>query len=84
MTSPRRPTWTGSDPRLRQLRTATALVLLFLLAIVIIEAVLTDGNADIATVGALIGALLVDLGFEAGIRWAIPAPPRQVEEEEML
>lgn len=55
--------WTGRDPRLRALRTAAAVVFGGLLS----WAVITDG--DIGTIGTLVGALLVILGFEVGLRW---------------
>ena len=57
--------WTGRDPRLRLLRSAAVVVLLALLAFVIV-----DGQPnDVYTLGTLAGALLVALGFEAGVRW---------------
>ena len=56
--------WTGGDPRLRLLRTASAITLLGLL----IYAVIAPPR-DIQTIGLLAGALLVDLGFEVGLRW---------------
>lgn len=57
--------WTGGDPRLRLLRTIAGIVILVLLAIVVL-----DGSPnDVATLGTLVGALLVILGFEVGINW---------------
>jgi hypothetical protein len=57
--------WTPRDPALRRLRILAGTVMLILLTYVVV-----DGQPDNpATVGTLIGALLVDLGFELGIRW---------------
>lgn len=57
--------WTGRDPQLRFLRTAAALVIMGLLTYTVI-----DGRTnDPATFGTLMGALLVVLGFEVGMRW---------------
>jgi hypothetical protein len=56
--------WTGSDPQLRVLRGLTAAVLLGLLCYAVVV------RTDITTIGTLVGALLVDLGFEAGVSWA--------------
>lgn len=57
--------WTGRDPRLRLLRTVAGFVILGLLAFVVV-----DGQPnDPATLGTLVGALLIVLGFEAGVRW---------------
>lgn len=58
--------WTGRDPTLRRLRAVAAIVLLALLAWVIVG---DNTPGDIGTLGTLVGALLVTLGFEAGIRW---------------
>ena len=53
------------EPRIRLLRSAAALALLFLLGwLVVVE----DGPNDIATIGTTLGALLVLLGYEAGLR----------------
>lgn len=52
--------WTGRDPRLRWLRTVAVLVLLVLIAVIILD----DRPNDPATLGTLVGALLVTLGFE--------------------
>lgn len=57
--------WNGGDPRLRLLRTVAAFVLLGLLVYVVIG----PSTTDVTTLGTLLGALLVDLGFEVGIRW---------------
>ena len=57
--------WTGRDPRLRLLRTVAGIVLLVLLVYVVV----VDQTPDVATLGSLIGALLVVLGFEVGLRW---------------
>jgi len=57
------------EPRLQLLRSIAVLGVLFLLVwIVVVE----DGPNDLAAVGTLLGALLVLLGFEAGLR--IPKP----------
>ena len=54
------------EPRLRLLRTAAlALVLVLLAWLVIFE----PGPNDLGAVGTLVGAMLVILGFEAGLRW---------------
>ena len=53
------------EPRLRFLRSAAAVLLLALLFWLV---VLEDGPNDLAAIGTLVGALLVLLGFEAGIR----------------
>jgi hypothetical protein len=60
--------WTGRDPQLRLLRSLAVTVVLGLLGYVVVS------DPDPATVGTLIGALLILLGFEAGIRW--PGPPK--------
>ena len=57
--------WTGGDPRLRFLRTVAGFVILALLAIVVLD----GAPDDTATLGSLVGALLVILGFEVGINW---------------
>ena len=57
--------WTGQDPRLRLLRSVAALVILILLAFVVVEPTPNDPT----TIGALVGALLDILGFEAAVRW---------------
>lgn len=57
--------WTGKDPRLRFLRTAAAIVILGL----VVYTVLDPAEDSIVTLGTLIGALLVVLGFEAGVNW---------------
>ncbi len=51
------------DPRLRWLRIGAALVLLGLIAFIVID----PSEDNPVTVGTLVGALLVDLGFEAGM-----------------
>ena len=57
--------WSGRDPWTRRLRAVAAVTLLVLLAYVIL-----DGQPDnLGTVGTIVGALLVDLGFEVGVRW---------------
>jgi len=61
-----RPTngsWTGRDPALRRLRALAIGVLLVLIAWTVVD------NREITTIGTLVGALLVALGFEVGIRW---------------
>ena len=58
--------WTGGDRDLRRLRTLAVVVILALLAYVIIN---RNAPTDLGVVGTLVGALLVALGFEAGIRW---------------
>lgn len=58
--------WNSRDVGLRRLRYAAFVLIGFLLFWVI---VVEGGPHDIATVGTLIGALLVLLGFEAGVRW---------------
>lgn len=63
--------WNGRDPRLRTLRSISAMTILVLLAIVVL-----DGQPnDPATVGSLVGALLIVLGFEAGVRWPTGGGP---------
>lgn len=57
--------WTGRDTALRRLRTVAAIVILCLIAYVIID----PADDPATTVGSLVGALLVVLGFEAGINW---------------
>jgi len=58
--------WSGRDPRLRLLRSIAIVVLACLLVwLVVIE----DGPNDLPTIGTVLGAMLVALGFEAGIRW---------------
>lgn len=54
------------EPRLRLLRTAAVVIVLTLIAWLV---VFEPGSNDLATIGTLIGALLVILGFEAGLRW---------------
>lgn len=61
--------WTGRDPRLRLLRTVAGFVILGLLAFVVLD----PAPNDLGTLGTLTGALLVLLGFEAGVRW----PPKE-------
>lgn len=56
--------WTGRDPRLRSLRTVVVIVLITLVALVVL-----DGRDSVTTLATLIGALLIVLGFEAGVRW---------------
>lgn len=55
--------WTGRDPWLRKLRSVVVLVLAGLVCYAVIF------GRDVATIGTIIGALLVVLGFEAGLRW---------------
>jgi hypothetical protein len=55
--------WDGKDPRLRLLRSVTAVVLLGLL----VDVVLDPSRSDIPTLGTLLGALLVVLGFEVNL-----------------
>jgi hypothetical protein len=57
--------WTGRDPNLRFLRSAAALVILGLVTYTVID----PGEDSIVTLGTLVGALLVVLGFEAGVNW---------------
>lgn len=57
--------WNGRDPRLRLLRTLAVAVVVFLIAWVIVA----EDETNVAALGTLVGALLVLLGFEAGIRW---------------
>ena len=53
------------EPRLQLLRSMAVLGILFLLVwIVVVE----EGPNDTGAVGTLVGALLVLLGFEAGLR----------------
>jgi hypothetical protein len=56
--------WDGSDPSLRRLRIMAAVVILGLLSYVVVAA-----RNDPLTLGTLVGALLIDLGFEVGVRW---------------
>lgn len=58
--------WNSRDVGLRRLRYIAFFLIGFLLFWSI---VVESGPTDIATVGTLIGALLVLLGFEAGLRW---------------
>ena len=70
--------WTGRDPRLRNLRTASAIVIMGLLIWVVITR-----HVDVATIGTLSGMLLVILGFEIGVAWPKPIKrPAEVEEDE--
>lgn len=55
--------WTGKDPWLRKLRAVVALTLLGLVVYAVVF------QRDIATLGTIVGALLVALGFEASLRW---------------
>jgi hypothetical protein len=62
--------WTGQDPRLRLLRTLAGIVLMALMSAIILDATLLDHQpVDIGALAALVGALLVVLGFEAGVRF---------------
>lgn len=62
--------WTGRDPRLRQLRILAIIVLLGLLSFVIVD----PADEPVTTVGMLVGAILVMLGFEAGIAFPRGGP----------
>jgi len=55
--------WTGRDPDLRRLRALAVAVVLVLVGYTVVA------SPDVATVGTLLGALLILLGFEAGLRW---------------
>jgi len=55
--------WSGNDPALRKLRIFAAIAVGALLAYAVFDS--RDGE----TIAMLIGALLVILGFEAGLRW---------------
>lgn len=61
--------WTGKDPALRRLRALAVTVLLVLVGFTVIR------DMSVATVGTLVGALLIVLGFEAGLRW--PGGPKE-------
>ena len=54
----------GKDPAVRRLRILAGFVLLTLTAFIVL-----DGQPDnVATRGTLVGAMLVTLGFEVGLR----------------
>jgi hypothetical protein len=54
----------GRDPAVRRLRIIAATVFLLLTAFIVL-----DGQPDnVATLGTLVGAMLVTLGFEVGLR----------------
>ncbi len=59
--------WNSRDGGLRRLRYAA----FFLIGSLLVWVIVTEKGAthDIATIGTLVGALLVLLGFEAGVRW---------------
>lgn len=62
--------WSGKDPRLRQLRVVATLVLLGLLVFIVLD----PADDPVTTVGMLVGALLVVLGFEAGVAYPKGGP----------
>lgn len=68
--------WTGKDPYLRRLRSLAVAVILALLGYTVVSA----PESATVTIGTLVGALLVVLGFEVGLRW--PDRPGKKGDEE--
>jgi hypothetical protein len=68
-------TWSGRDPTLRRLRVLAALTLLGLL----VWTIVAPDEEHIATIGTLVGALLVLLGFEVGLAF----PGRRKEDDKL-